>query len=91
MRNKIVNYIFRFGKYVGNVKIILRCKRRIIRNFLCLILLSVVFCGHSAAGVWRDSFDDEELKDWQTDLGRRCLGNRLGSGRRIPFWQTGWT
>ena len=68
MRNKIVNYIFRFGKYVGNVKIILRCKRRIIRNFLCLILLSVVFCGHSAAGVWRDSFDDEELKDWKTTL-----------------------
>ena len=68
MRNKTVNYSFRFWKYVGNVKIILCCKRRIISNLLCSILLSVVLCGHCNAGVWRDSFDDEELKDWKTTL-----------------------
>ena len=37
----------------------------ILTIVLCTVLLSVFLCGHSYAGVWRDTFHDAELKGWQ--------------------------
>ena len=40
-------------------------KQIIIRTFLCLVLLSVLLSGYSYAGVWRDTFDGNELNEWE--------------------------
>ena len=37
----------------------------IVKTFLSLLLLSVILSGHSYAGVWRDTFDGNELNGWK--------------------------
>ncbi len=65
MKKKTINDILRFYKSLSVFNLTSDCKKRIIKNVLCLVLLSVFLGGHSYAGVWRDSFDDEELKGWE--------------------------
>ena len=40
-------------------------KKIALKSFLSLVLLIVFWSGHSYAGVWNDSFDDEKLKGWE--------------------------
>lgn len=40
-------------------------KQIIIITVLCFVLLSVLLNGYSYAGVWRDTFDGNELNEWE--------------------------
>ncbi len=54
------------------IKAFINRKQTIIKSFLSLVLLCVFLNGYSNAKVWKDSFDNGDLKGWE----RIWLGNQ---------------
>ncbi len=52
-------------RFLSIFNLVMDRKQRIIKTFLCLVFLSVLLCGHSSAGTWRDTFDENELNGWE--------------------------
>ncbi len=65
MTNKIIKAILRIYRYLSFIALNSLCIKLHQKNVICFVLLNFYFCGYSFAGVWQDTFDDEELIGWE--------------------------
>ncbi len=54
-----------FRRSLNLFNLVVDRKQVIIKTLLCLVFLSVLLCGHSSAGTWRDTFERNELNGWE--------------------------
>ena len=64
MSVKIINAICDV-LFISDSDVVTGRRKCIIKIVLCAVLLSIFAIGQSSAGVWHDTFEDEELNGWE--------------------------